>query len=80
MKKRIIACMFACAVALSFAVPVMAANVVAPEPVSVVIEQEQEITPFGELTRFYFRTYGGVLQARVWSITNGRWLTNWVVV
>ena len=80
MKKKIIACLFACAMALTFAMPVMATDVTVAAPVDVVTEVEQEVAPFSEMTQIVFRTYGGVLQFRVWSITNGRWLTPWTNV
>jgi len=75
-KKSLVAFLLASMIVLSFAVPAMAADVVVTEPVSVVYEQE--ISPRHEFTRTYWRTYGGVLQMRVWSITNGRWLTDWI--
>ena len=83
MKKKIITLFFICGMALFFAVPVMAQTEVAvAEAVYETIEQdaveEQGITPFTEMTRAYFRTYNGVLQFRIWSITNGRWLTYWI--
>jgi hypothetical protein len=38
---------------------------------------------FGEPTRaeetcWYFRTVNGIRQMRLWSITYGRWLTDWI--
>jgi hypothetical protein len=35
------------------------------------------VAPTTEMTRIYWRTYDGQLQFRVWSITNGRWITDW---
>ena len=78
MRKRFLVCLFACAMALSFAIPVMAVDVVDKEPVSAVVYEE--IAPFNEVTQIFFRTYHGVLQMRVWSVTRGRWLTDWVAV
>jgi len=65
-------------VTLSFALPVMALEAVAVEPVAVTTVTEQEITPRTNMTRTYWRTYNGQLQMRVWSITNGRWMTDWM--
>lgn len=81
MKKKLLVCLFACAMALSFAVPAMAAgvDVTVAEPVSVEASFV-EIQPFNEVTQIVFRTYGGVLQWRVWSVTWGRWITDWMVV
>jgi len=58
--------------ALSFAVPAMAA-----EAVSKYTVVEEEAAPRTEMTQIFWRNYQGVLQFRVWSITNGRWLTEW---
>ena len=38
----------------------------------------EDVAPHGlEETQIYWRTMNGRLQFRVWSITNGRWLTDW---
>ena len=78
MKKRLLVCLFACMMISSFAIPVMASEVATAKPI--IAEMEVEISPFNEQTRIYFRTYNGVLQFRVWSITNGRWITDWANV
>ena len=77
MKKRLVLCLFACLMVLLFAVPAMAAD--APTVTQAAYEvNEQEITPFNERTRIYLRvTPAGLWQVRVWSITNGIWLTDW---
>jgi hypothetical protein len=74
-KKRLLLFLCVSMMALSFAVPVMAVETVVLEPVN--ISAEQGITPDTEMTRIFWRTYNGQLQWRVWSITNGRWLTDW---
>ena len=80
MRKRLLICLFACMMVLSFAVPVMAAEV-APATETAYEEDGQAFVPFNELTRLYFRvTLAGRLQIRVWSITNGRWITDWEYV
>ena len=76
MKKKLVACLIASAIALSFAFPVMAADVAIAEPANTLVEHV-EIAPLNEMTRIYLRNYGGILQFRVWSITNGRWITDW---
>lgn len=81
MKKRFVACVFVIVMALSFAVPVLAADAAVAEPLNLVLEQENvEVTPFNEMTQIYFRWHNGNLQFRVWSITNGRWITDWLYV
>ena len=45
----------------------------APQTVS-----DGEITPMAEETMWYFRNYYGQLQKRLWSITEEKWLTDWM--
>lgn len=33
---------------------------------------------YAETVRWYFRMNNGVKEMRLWSITDGRWLTDWV--
>ena len=60
--------------AFSFTAPAMATAYV--EPISEASGQEIS-TIDTEMTQFYWRTYNGKLQYRVWSITYGRWITDW---
>lgn len=42
---------------------------------------ESEITPFAEETQWYYIIDGdGVLWGRLWSLTHGVWLTDWVIM
>ena len=75
MKKKLMACIFAVVMILTvFALPVAAADTVVQPPT---YDEVVEPVQFNEMTRIYLRVYNGRLQARVWSITNGRWLTDW---
>jgi len=75
-KKRLLAFLLICVIALSVATPVMANQAtVSVEPVNAV--SEQGISPHTEMTRMYWRTYHGSLQWRLWSMTNARWMTDW---
>ena len=78
MKKRLMTFLLISVMALSFAVPVMATEASTAEPINATTEQE--ITPFTEMTRMYWRNHQGQLQWRVWSMTNGRWLTDWTTL
>ena len=78
MKKRIIVCLFVSLIAMSFAIPVMATEATVVKPVYE--STGEEISPRNEMTRIYFRNHYGRLQFRVWSITNGRWITDWEYV
>jgi len=65
--------------ALSFTVPTMAMDV-SVAVVDIIEEGMAEITPFTEMTRIYWRWAPHNperLQFRVWSITNGRWISPW---
>jgi hypothetical protein len=74
-KKLLVTFLLVGIMVMSFAVPAMAGEAVVAEPVP--SYGEQTITPHTEMTRLYWRTSGGRLQFRQWSITNGRWLTDW---
>jgi len=76
-KKKLVALLLISMLTLSFAVPAMAVEAVAVEPVNSTVEY-QEISPFFEQTEIFWRTYRGHLQMRVWSVTRGRWLTDWI--
>ena len=80
MKKRAVTCLLVLLMALSFTVPAMAANATGAEEVNVkadYTEAYEGIVPFNEQLQFFWRTYQGQLQFRIWSITNGRWLNDW---
>ncbi|HCX62229.1 hypothetical protein [Sedimentibacter sp.] len=39
-----------------------------------------DVVIFAEETQWYFRTVDGRIQKRLWSITWGKWLTEWEFV
>lgn len=78
MKKRLLVLLFICMMSLPFAIPVIANEAVANEPVIVEVGEENTINT--EMTRIYYRNYHGVLQWRLWGITSGKWLTEWANV
>lgn len=39
-----------------------------------------QITPKIDETEWVFRTYNGLFQKRLWSYTEGKWLTDWITV
>jgi len=65
--------------ALLMVVPALAAPAaVAYVPAQIEVVEEEAGARSQEMTRIYWRTItGGIIQFRVWSITNGRWLTDW---
>jgi len=73
MKRRILMCLLAGLMLLSMVPPAMAYS--AELDVS---QGYVEIAPLTEYTRIYWRTWNGNLQFRVWGITSGRWITDWI--
>lgn len=69
----------ACAAALlaltGSALAAHAAPVDVREPVVVTTA---EATPRIQEVKWVYRTYNGVLQKRLWSHTEGKWLTDWI--
>ena len=78
MKKGLVTFLLVLIASSSFVVPVMATDTATTQKASTATYQE--IAPLTEMTRMYFRNHYGQIQFRVWSITNGRWLTQWTNV
>lgn len=72
MKRRILATF----VALMCTVTLLAAPVQAYAPP----DDDSGISAQADTVRWYFRTNHGVEEMRLWSITRGIWLTDWVPV
>ena len=49
-------------------------------PAPMAASSDGEITPMAEETVWYTRVYKGQLQKRLWSITEEKWLTDWINV
>ena len=41
---------------------------------------DENVSPCAEETEWYYRNNNGVLEKRLWSITYGVWLTEWIYV
>lgn len=52
-------------------------GVVTPSYATSLPEDEAGIEVHAEQTEWYYRTYNGNKQRRLWSITYGKWLTDW---
>lgn len=50
------------------------------QPEAYACSEVGEIQPRIEETMWYVRTVDGVKQMRLWSITYGKWLTDWITV
>ncbi len=56
-------------------------SALAAEAVTPILPAQAEdsgIAPHAEETVWCTRVHNGILQKRLWSITNGRWLTDWI--
>lgn len=49
-------------------------------PIQPAQAEDSGISPQAEETVWYTRVHDGMLQKRLWSITNERWLTDWIDV
>jgi len=87
MRKRFLICLLACVMVLSTAGFVMAATEDGILSQATMITSYEltssdsyiEIIPLTEQTQIHWRTTSaGVLQFRVWGLTSGRWLTDWI--
>lgn len=75
MKKIFLTTIITILLSLNFYVPVNASCDVAI-PASI----EEPVAPASEETVWYTRIYEGRMQVRLWSITYGEWLTDWIDV
>lgn len=37
-----------------------------------------DVSPTADTTTWYYRVSNGILQKRLWSITEAKWLTDWI--
>jgi hypothetical protein len=84
-KKKLVAFLLISIMTLSIAISVSANEAVVADAMNATTESfntavGQEIVPFTEMTRMYWRNHYGVLQWRLWSMTNGRWLSEWTTL
>lgn len=79
--RRILCLILALALVLSISVVAYAETVVHPEENEVSETVIPGDSPQAEETCWYFRTTDdGLFQKRLWSLTYGRWLTDWITV
>lgn len=79
--KRILSILLALCVLFSVSIPVLAAGLEAPDgsDVEIVAVKPGDLGR-PEETTWYYRVHQGMLQKRLWSITYGHWLTDWLDV
>lgn len=76
--KKIIASIGALILCLSLSSPAFADYTTIDIPSTV--EASSEIQPHAEETEWVVRIYNGRVEKRLWSITYGKWLTDWIDV
>ena len=81
MKKRIIPVLFALMITGTTLpmLPVYAQEATTPVEQEVTTSEEG-IAPLAYEYRWYYRTYKGKEQKRLWCITTGEWMTDWINV
>lgn len=72
LKKLIISSILVLLLCCSFMTPAIAA----PYTLDSDTTESYSITR-AEETKWYYRVNNGVMEKRLWSITNGEWLTDW---
>ena len=79
--KKAISLLLATVMILTLMLPAaFAADTTAPEDPVVTADGEGTISPLSEQTEVFTMYIGGVLHYRVWSLTEGHWLTPWLPV
>ena len=77
--KRIISLFLAIIICLSFSATVFAESPFDQDLPGDGSEYSGRVDPMRpEETVWYFRTFNGMKQMRLWSLTYGRWLTPWI--
>ena len=77
--KRLLSFLLALTMFLSVSSFALAECIEAPDGSDVeIIAVEQGESTRAEETIWYFRVFNGMVQKRLWSITYGRWLTDWI--
>ena len=80
MKKRIIPVLFALMIT-GTALPTLPVYAQETTPVEQeVTTSERGVVPLAYEYKWYYRTYKGKEQKRLWCITTGEWMTDWINV
>lgn len=77
-KKFLVSCAITVAAVSAVASPLALAE---SPSANVTTLSKQSISPKAEETKVYYRTLSnGQVQYRIWSVTQGKWLTDWINV
>lgn len=66
----------AMAAVLLFGISAQAAPSVCPQDID--MDAASLVEPKSEELKYYYRIYNGKWQYRIWSVTYGRWVTDWI--
>lgn len=80
MKKNMSALLLTGFILLSLTVPAAAVSATIFEAVPRSAQAVTKAAPRAEETQWYYRVFNGKKQMRLWSITEGKWLTEWIDV
>lgn len=67
-------CLLTCMTLLFAANPAPIVSTVSP----IQIQKEEDSSTHAVDTEWFYRTYNGVYQKRLWSYTQNKWLTDWI--
>lgn len=76
--KKLVSLLLAVMMLLSVSVPAFAAHELPSRTVKMAAPMPDGIN--AEETEWVFRTRGGICEMRLWSITYGIWLTDWIPI
>lgn len=75
MKIKRLICVFSVLLAMMLSFAASAAPLIPPEDMG---DGTGTVSPQAEETEWYYRIYDGKVQKRLWSLTRGIWLTDWI--
>lgn len=78
LKMRTVSVLSACMIAATLFAAVPIASAAENQSVATVASCSEQVTPRTEETVWVSRVYNGKKQMRLWSITRGIWLTDWI--
>lgn len=64
-------------IAASLALPITAKDIADEAILQPISSSEDGMMPYAEVTKWYYRMHNEKLQRRLWSVTYGKWLTEW---
>lgn len=78
LKIKVVKVLSACMIATTLFMVAPIASAVESQPAETATPCSEQVTPRTEETVWVSRIYNGKKQMRLWSITRGIWLTDWL--